>query len=245
MLVLIGLPIALFPLALYLLALSVVNGRPRPTLVSGSWDFVGALLGLAGFILFGGPMLVAEVVDHWRASALRGKAWLSFEYASLLWPAYAALLIGGAALVLRRRRRTTVVYNVRPGELTRALGDVFGRLGDFWARGTEYHFTPAGVPPGDGAKAQPVPRSRVVVEVVPFEGMRNATLVWTAEDPGQRRAVETELRRELAAAAARDPEAGGGPAAAWFLTAAGVLTIIACFALGVLVYLVMLSGRRG
>jgi ribosomal silencing factor RsfS len=246
MLVLVGLPVVLFPLALYLLALSVVNGRPRPTLVAGPWDFVGALLGLAGFLLFGGTTLIAELEALWKNAGLHGRAWVSFQFAWLLWPAYALVLIGGTALALWRRRRTTVVYNVRPGELTRAVAAVLGRLGNYWKHGPAFHFVPSAAgagtvePPLDGGRAE-----QLVVEVVPFEAMRNATLLWTAPDSRQRRAVEAELRKELRAAAARDPTATGGPAAGWLLTAAGSLTIIAFFALGVLVYLILAAGRRG
>src|SRR5262249_8831720 len=48
-LLLVGILVCLFPLALYCLFLAWLHQRPQPTLMPGRWDFVGVLVALSGF----------------------------------------------------------------------------------------------------------------------------------------------------------------------------------------------------
>src|ERR1700758_3195552 len=55
---LIFLALFFFPIALYCLILGMINRRPHPVMVSGSWDFFGLLLAASGLLLFGGPTVL-------------------------------------------------------------------------------------------------------------------------------------------------------------------------------------------
>jgi hypothetical protein len=63
--------VCLFPLAVYALVLGYVNGRRRSVLVNGSWDFVGVLAALSGFVLVGGPTILAGVNERWEQVSMR------------------------------------------------------------------------------------------------------------------------------------------------------------------------------
>src|SRR4051794_41973769 len=62
------------PLAIYLLYLAHLNGRTPPTLVPGPWDFGAVLLGLSGFLLLAGPLLITLADSAWRGYAFGGGA---------------------------------------------------------------------------------------------------------------------------------------------------------------------------
>jgi len=123
-----------FPVASYLLYLSMINGRLHPTLISGPWDFVGVLGGLAGFLLIGGPWMLLSFHSHWRPALVQGPwselasgkwGWLW----AVPWALYFLLIVGGSWLLMRLRRRYTLIYNVEPAALEEALHQVFARLG--------------------------------------------------------------------------------------------------------------------
>src|SRR5262245_51729153 len=65
-LLLVGILICLFPLALYFLFLAWLHQRPQPTLMPGRWDFVGVLVALSGFLLVGGPGVLAMAAMQFR-----------------------------------------------------------------------------------------------------------------------------------------------------------------------------------
>ena len=52
----------LAPLAIYLLWLAQITRRSRPTILGGAWDYAGLLIGLSGFILFGGTVIAGTIV---------------------------------------------------------------------------------------------------------------------------------------------------------------------------------------
>ena len=62
-----------FPLAIYLLILALINSRRRPTMISGPWDFALVLLALSGFILVGGPSILAQFDIFWRYLLLHAR----------------------------------------------------------------------------------------------------------------------------------------------------------------------------
>ena len=61
------------PLALYLLVLGWINRRPRPVVMSGSWEFAGVLFALSGFLLVGGPALLGGFDEQTRWFWLLGE----------------------------------------------------------------------------------------------------------------------------------------------------------------------------
>ena len=126
----------LFPLAVYFLILALINSRRRPTLMSGPWDFALVLFALSGFILVGGPSILAHFDRLWHYLVYQARfrtflRALSLEEAQpglWIWLSYAVLALGGSAFLLWRRRHVSVVYHVSPGLLLRALDQAFERL---------------------------------------------------------------------------------------------------------------------
>lgn len=125
----------LFPVAVYLLVLAVLNSRRRPTMISGPWDFVGVLFALSGFLLVGGPWVLSGLNARWRATMVQGRLgsltgetsdWWGFWIA--LWGLYFVLVLGGAAFILWRRRQVTVIYNIERPLLEEALSLTLDRL---------------------------------------------------------------------------------------------------------------------
>src|SRR5205085_12077393 len=98
----------LFPLFGYLLVLGLINRRRAPLMVPGTWDFVGVLLGMSGFILAGSGYLLYQIAVVCRSFGL-GSA-LLWLFAVL----YLLLVVLIVLFVLVQRRRYTVVYNVNP-----------------------------------------------------------------------------------------------------------------------------------
>ena len=56
----------LIPLAMYLLYMARITRRDHPTPVSGAWDFAGLAVGLSGFIVFGGGLLLTLFQSNFR-----------------------------------------------------------------------------------------------------------------------------------------------------------------------------------
>jgi hypothetical protein len=124
----------LFPLAIYLLVLGVINRRRHPLVVSGVWDFIGVLFAASGFLLFGGPAILTGLYESWRMHWLLGPtpssgSQESFGAAVWVWALYFVFVVGGAALVFRRRRHLTAVYNVEPLAIEKALNEACDRHG--------------------------------------------------------------------------------------------------------------------
>lgn len=107
--------LALGPLAVYLLGISVINMRRRPTLLSGTSDTAGVGLGVIGLIIIG-PM---ELFMPDAAAARFGSfAWL------FMIGLYGMVLV----LALLTLRPRLVIYNISSDELRAVLGDVVERL---------------------------------------------------------------------------------------------------------------------
>ncbi|HXD88648.1 MAG TPA: hypothetical protein VN641_19315 [Urbifossiella sp.] len=210
--------LSLAPLVLYLLWLSLVARRSRPTIVSGPWDFVGVLAGLSGFILFGGGLLLALMQSNFRFlfrgnfEALRD-AWAKEH---LWWVltviAYLGFVVGGAYLALMARRRSFVVYNVEPDHFEAALSEVFEHLGHPVER--RGNLWVGGIP---------------LCEVEPGRAGHTATLRWLADDPLLFQEVERHLREALGTLSP-----GDNPAARWIsfaLVATGSVLVFLVFLL--------------
>ena len=126
----------LFPLAVYLLVLGVINRRRRPLLVSGVWDGIGLLFAVSGFLLFAGPAVFSSLNERWRMYWLLGQAdaalgrpdgaWQLWVFLSIL---YFALVIGGAVFYFWRQRHVTAVYNVEAEEVEQTVTAICEGLG--------------------------------------------------------------------------------------------------------------------
>ena len=230
----------LFPIAVYCLLLALVNAREHPTLVSGPWDFAGALFGVSGFLVVGGPCILAGLHGRWREHIVHGGkiadlVGFSSEWGhlwKLAWLIYFGLVIGGAALLLWRRRRFSVVYNIDPAVLDEALAVVCGRLKLEMARMANRIQIGAAAPQAAGALREAVrvayplgdgvadagSQAGASLALDPFPAMRNVTLAWDEIDTPVRRDVEAELGKVLLEVPAPD-----NPSAGWFLTIATCL----------------------
>ena len=124
------------PLAFYVLVLGIINRRPHPLLMSGTWDFAGVLFAASGFLIFGGPFVISTLNDSWRMFFLMGPTgsghgggdwlWTLWLLLSLL---YFVVVFGGALLLLYLQRKQTVIYNIDQETFDLALNEVGARLG--------------------------------------------------------------------------------------------------------------------
>ena len=96
----------LIPPAIYLLTLAFRNRGRHPVMLSGRWDFAGVVFAMSGFLLLGGPAILAALYQRWRLSWVLGRTrflngvaenwyfWIS------LWILYFAAVIMCIALVM-------------------------------------------------------------------------------------------------------------------------------------------------
>ncbi len=149
------------PLAVYLLILAMINRSRGPVVVAGTWDCVGLLLALSGFLLLGGPALLTGLYEDWRLFWLLGQvrfleppsgssgSWLHDIYRKILmqipgeagdswyfwltlWIGYFTAIVAGSVIAILRARARTSVYNIEPGVLGEVLADTLTRLGFDW-----------------------------------------------------------------------------------------------------------------
>jgi hypothetical protein len=237
-----GCLVCLMPLAIYLLYLAHLNGRTPPTLVPGPWDFGAVLLGLSGFLLLAGPLLISLVDSVWRGyvfggwADLRGVGRREALAGSLMAVGYLIIVGSGVAWLIRNRRPVTAVYNVAAAAVEPALTVVLDELGHPWRRAAGLiEITPR--PPTDPA-GQFFPQEMATVRVDAFPATGHATLRWGGAAEGIRREVEAVLPRTLA------PHSGRrSPVAGWLSTAAVTILIVMLLWLVVLIYIVMTFGR--
>ena len=199
------LAIFFFPIALYCLILGMINRRPHPVMVSGSWDFFGLLLAASGLLLFGGPTLLAIYYDRDVRDFLLGKyrfVSLDFTFTNLFlkwwlfWLLYYVLVIGGGAVLVWLRRHITSVYNVEPLVFDETLGHVLDRTGVLWTRmGNRVYIgfpAPRGrhLPPRV-APAEPLP-APVSTQVMPGPAPQVTEPLFEVVRPDQEAVVDVE-----------------------------------------------------
>ncbi|HSQ54824.1 MAG TPA: hypothetical protein VLM40_03690 [Gemmata sp.] len=208
----------LLPLSVYLFTIARITRRDHPTVVSGPWDFVGVILGLSGFIVFGGGLVLALAQSNFRYStrgnleAFRdawhreGTIWI------LISAAYLLLVVGIVALTLFSRRRSLVIYNVDPTVFEGTITEVFEhmgrpieRRGNLWSSGTP------------------------LFELDRFVGGHTVTLRWVSDDRRLFEEVERLLREAL-----RDVESDENVASRWLMACAGGLGFWAMCCIGLL-----------
>ena len=185
------------------------------------------VLGLSGFILFGGGLLLTLFQSNFRywmrgnVEALRA-AWIQERVTwSLLVGFYLGIVLGWIALTLAIRRRSLVVYNVEPAAFETTLLEVFEQLGcPVERRGKLW------------AYASPL------LELDTFDGGRTVTVRWVSNDQRLFEDVTRMLRTALAT-----QSTGDNPASRWIMSAAvGTGVIILC-SFGLLLYGLSLFGR--
>jgi hypothetical protein len=203
------------PLAVYLLWLTTVTRRSRPTVISGPWDFAALVAGLSGFILFGGALMLSVLQSNFRywmrgnVEALRAAWGQERVLWSILAGAYALLVLTWVVLTVLARRRSLVFYNVEPAEFEATVTEVFDQLNrPVERRGNQWI---GNVP---------------LFELDRFEAGHTVTLRWVAEDPILFQEVERLLREAVRGLA---PEQNG--ATAWLMAAALGTGLTACLGL--------------
>jgi hypothetical protein len=207
--------LCLGPLAGYLLWLTTVTRRDRPTLVTGPWDFAALLVGLSGFVLFGGVLLLTLVQSNARFltrgnfEAIRNSWGQEKTSWTLVTMGYVVMVFGGVYVTLVARRRSLVVYNVEPERFEAAVTEVFEHRGmPLERRGNTWS---SGVP---------------LFELEPFAAGKTVTLRWLSDDRLLFQDVERQLREALRVVVA--PE---NPSTRWFaaFTSGSVIVIAFCF----------------
>jgi hypothetical protein len=208
------------PLAVYLVVLGVVNRRPHPVMVSGTWDFIGLLFAASGFLLLSGPAILSSLQERWRLYWLLGQA--PSPGADGDWPLwmlltipYFALILLGAVWGFRRRRHSTSIYNVQPATVEQMLRAICTRLGlNPVHSGHLFLFGIAPdlrTEPTDGLKdgvdklpyldapAAPdnLANQAAVLEMDCFPFMNHVTLRWDPADTPLRREIEAALSHRL------------------------------------------------
>jgi hypothetical protein len=218
----------LLPPAVYCLALASLNHRPRPTVVPGTWDFLGVLLSTSGFLIFGGPAVLSGIhkglLPRGRFIDLRG-----YDGSEGWWPAawlaYFVVVVAGAAWLLWKRRLVTSIYNVDADRFPQFFGQLLDRLGCDWARRGDVFFIGS-----DG---------RAVVELSAAAGLRHVTLRWGHGAGPLRNQIESELRIALA-----HVEPPSNPLVGWFLSVATALFAVLFFGLVFFLVVVYSTLRR-
>jgi hypothetical protein len=165
----------LLPLAVYIFILAQLNRRPHPVMVSGAWDFAGVLFALSGFLLLGGPFIMASLNQDWREfwirSPLRSLQGLSEEwwYVRLtVWGVYFLAISLGSIWLLRGRSRTTSIYNVTPEAFDQSLESALDRLQLPWRR-TRGRMVIAFAAFADGPVGREEPKRAQEIERAQFE----------------------------------------------------------------------------
>jgi hypothetical protein len=230
----------LFPLAFYCLVLGTINRRSQPLMVSGSWDFVGLLCALSGFLLIDGPGLIdrlynreveriylrdienvskdaPQVGTEEPQESVENQVQTARVQWWTIWASYFAVIVGGAALLVWSRRNVAVIYNLDPASLQDVLIRTFGRLGLLW-----HHEEGDRLLLREGiAQVATEPGSApawTVCDVNPFPLLYHVTLRWRKDPHLLRPRVEAELSRQLNHVHTYD-----NPASIWFLSVASCL----------------------
>ena len=240
--------LCLMPLALYLLFLASLNHRRRPTWMSGRWDFTALLLGLSGFLLLGGPLMVTLIDSTWRGMLFGGNfdrhrsAW---DANSRIWSVtavgYLLALIGFVVYVMNRRESVAVVYNIDLPSINGLIARAAGKLG-LTAREVPggWEFSRSLSSGGLDLDLVQLRGQRTAgrLSVDAFDAFRNVTMRWSNCDPKVRLAIDDEIRGMCDQA-----ESVENAAAGWLMTAAVTTFVVMLFWMGFLVYTLLFKQK--
>ena len=98
-----SIPFALGPLAIYLVAIGLINVLPKPRLCSGTLDFAALCLGISGLVIVG-PIQI--LLPHTAMLRFGDNAWSPMLF----------LYLFSATWLLIIRRPRLVIYNIRTGD---------------------------------------------------------------------------------------------------------------------------------
>jgi hypothetical protein len=136
----------LFPLAVYLFGLGFLNRRRHPIVFPATWDFVGLLFAVSGFLVFGGPAILTSASERWRDLWLVGRLGGADGDAAtnpawrIIAGLYFVVVVAVAGITLFLRRSQTAVYNVDTGTFTEVLEGVLDSLGLNWSRTADRYY---------------------------------------------------------------------------------------------------------
>ncbi len=231
----------LFPLAVYLLILALLNRGPQPAVVSGPWDFAGVLLAASGFLVIGGPVALNGLYEQARLAAMVNPSQLSLSGSILrplghapwtfwlvLWLLYFLGVAVGAAYLLWRRQGSLVIYHITSEDFAVVLNRVLGRLRlEARQQGRRVELRSLGSP---GPAAE--------FELTAWPSTRNLTLRWLSES-ALRGPVEDELVLGL-----EEVNGGGSSLSGWLLGLAGGFLLSLFVGLGVYLFLLFKALSR-
>jgi hypothetical protein len=246
------------------LFLALLHQRRNPTLLSGSWDFVGVLLGLSGFLLVGTSIFLLSFDPAGRDILLHG-ADVRRIYSQgspsivLLWFLFYVSMSFSFGFLIWQRRLHSVIYNISPAEFEDVLGHMVERLHlQANRRGKRWYLyrveQRAKVLAADGeSSSQAIQASALVPrpagQLAPEEGqaipkatllvdgssaMRTVSIYWRTNGPEMRQELQAELARDL-----DQYTAAGGAAAGWFITIATAMFVLMIIAVGGLLVLIL------
>lgn len=226
----------LLPLALYLLVVGRINRRAHPLIVPGVWDFIGVLVGVSGFLLFGCRLILDRVADSihlgWMVRSNGYESLSRTQLGVILSALYFVVVVALVAVQFSRCRRSTSVYNVDPEQMQTALTEVFERLGMKPLRsGQTFFFRKPGTPIAEILTAS---MTTAVLEIDVFGSFRHVTLIWDSTTAGIRNEVESELEEVLT-----DSPTESGEVGFWFTLSGLFLLGLALIATAALVMLAL------
>jgi hypothetical protein len=178
------------------------------------------LLGLSGFLLTGGALMLVTIDSTWRNLAFNGtfnrlrEVWHgSGATGSTIVGCYFVAMAAMIGVFMNLRRKATVVYNIDPS----SLPGILTAAAD--ARKLGWRTVLGGIEISAGGF-----RTALVL-IDTFSAARNATLKWIDSDPLLRREVEAEL-----AIAMRSTPSPANPFGGWLLTTAVAVftTMVLC-----------------
>jgi hypothetical protein len=203
--------------------------------VNGRWDFVCLLLGISGFLLILGPVLLTVVDSTWRAIWVTGqfhRARTVLEKEVLLWSAmggfYLLFMFLFMFQLLRSRSFNSVIYGMPSNRFEELLTTTLERLGHPWSSVGNYF----------QIRSNRDPQEFTELEVEPFPSMGIVTLHWDEIRSPLRSEVETELEKTFDRMTTPP-----SPVSGWFFTASVTLFFVLLVWMAFLIVFMWTAGR--
>ena len=243
----------LFPVCIYCLFLAMLHQRRHPTLFSGAWDFVGVLLALSGFLIFGTAVFLLSFQPAGRQFLLHGGSPSDLRrigsqgspFIVSLWFLFYASLASSFAYMIWHRRAFSVLYNITPAEMEYVLQRVIEsshmqsmRRGRRWYIGAEEDIERKMAASNSfgqhSTTVQPQVVPQAVLEVQGSPLMRTVSIFWRSYRNEARQELQAELEREL-----DQFPSSSGSTAGWLITVASALFMAMILTVGTFLLLVL------